>query len=271
MGEKPVKKRFGPSGSAFSSADALTGWFPGMSPDVAVRYRQRFKVPPIRIPVDDIDAETFKEMLEEQERQVDEMSEYKEETAKEMTKELFFEIYNDPTAKKRKQARSAKQRMIQGLEWFKRQDEDLWIDDQMRILESYLDPHRMHIRKEAYKTWRKVFLNEVLTIAKAIRKKHGATKARAFMEFGYDYAESKEPHDIQPFTKIIRRRVRRLSLRTDMEELRKFSESLYPLLSKTAKEHQPKPKRKRGRPRKKKGALPKGKVPLLDKPEGDKE
>lgn len=241
-----------------------------MSTDVTTRYQQRYKVAPLRIPADELDAETFKEMLVEQDRRAIETAELREDKAKEMTKDLFFEILSDPAAKKRRQARTEKQRMIQALEYFDRIDKDLWVNDQMQILEAYLDRYRLQVRKEAYNTWRKGFLDHILKMAKVVRMKHGAEKAKAFMEFGYDFADSKRPTDIQPFTKIIRRRIRRLSLQTDMEAMRRFSEELHPLLSKKAKEQKLVTKHKRGRPKKKKD-LPKGKFPFLSNPKGDNE
>ena len=118
MGERKVKRRFGPAGSAASDGDILTGWYPGMSPDVQQRYRQRFKVPPLRIPADKVDAETFKEMLVEEEKRADAIQATKRENIQKMTKELFLEILNDPTAKKKRKARTAKERMLQAMEYF---------------------------------------------------------------------------------------------------------------------------------------------------------
>lgn len=231
-----------------------------MDPDVASKHRQRYKVPPGRIPADQMDAETFKEILAEQERQAAEIQLSKEEEAKEMTKELFMEIYNDPLAKQRRKALSEKERMLNQMEYFQITDERIWLDDQMIILEQYLDRHRLKGQVEAWETWFRGYTERCEKSAKKIAQIHGRDKAIAWMKFAWKIGQEKKPTDVQPFTKIIRRRVRRLALGTDMEALRSFTEELRPLLGKAAEEAKPKLKKK---PRKKKSkGLPKGKFPL---------
>lgn len=265
MGERKVKRRFGPSGSAMSDGDILTGWYPGMSPDVQQRYRQRFKVPPLRIPADKMDAETFKEMLAEQEKRADAIQTTKRENIQNMTRELFLEILNDPTAKKKRKSRTAKERMLQAMEYFQRMDEDLWLEDQMRILEGYLDHKHMNDRVEGWESWKRLLMIRVKKAYKTIFRLHGKTKAQQFANYAWDYMDSRKPKDVQPFTKIIRRRVRQLSLRTDDEARRAFSEEIKILSNKVDTEVPLPPPKKRGRKKKVKGDLPEGKVPITDK------
>lgn len=265
MGERRVKRRYGPSGSASSDGDILTGWYPGMSPDIPQRYRQRFKVPPMRIPADQLDAETFKEMILEHEKRADKIQETRRTNAEKMTKKLFFEILNDPTAKQRRQTRTARERMLQAMEYFSKLDEDLWLEDQMRILEGFLDRKRMQARIEGYEAWARIFTVRIKKTHKQVYNYHGATKAKQFAEAAWTYIESRKPKDVQPFTKIIRRRIRQLSLRSDEEARRRFSEEIEILSSKLEKPEPEPPKKKRGRKKKEKGTLPVGKVPIPDK------
>jgi hypothetical protein len=136
----------------------------------------------------------------------------------------------------------------------------MWVDEQMTILEQLLDRQRLEAEEDAWTTWFKLFTERCKKTSKTIAEVHGYIKASAWLEFAYDWAQSKKPSDVQPFTKIIRRRVRRLALGNDMEALREFAEELRPLIGKA--QQQAKPRLRKKPRRKKRKGLPDGKYPL---------
>lgn len=245
------KRRFGPSGSQMSD-DYWT-------------VMQRFKIPPAKYPPERLDAETFKEMLEQEEKRGVASAIGREKVAKAMTRDLFFKVYNDPLAEQRRKNVSQKERLIQGALWAQKIELDVWTNEQMNILRE-LDKSNMVVRKSTYEVWKKYYLDRVKKAYKRVLEEHGKVKARAFLDFAYDYMQSKEPKDIQPFTKIIRGRARKLSLLMDFPAMRDFSEEMGAFLGNRPKEEPAKPvKRQR---RKKSRGLPPGKSPVT-KPDED--
>lgn len=254
MGEnKKKKERFGPSGSAISRADAYTGWHPGMSPDVGARYYQHYKVPAIRMEPESMSAEEFKELLAQQdqkqaEREREDMELMKQTSDQQMTPELFFELYNDPTAKQGYRARKAKKRLIQALIHFREQDAYLWVNEQMFILESYIDQRRKEFREQQmqdWKEWKNNILEKVQERYPVLIEIHGELKAKKIAEAAWDYVESfkpkGEPHEI---TKQIRRRMRNLTLRQEYQKRREYSEGLE-ILGTGKRREPPQPKQKK--------------------------
>lgn len=254
MGEKKKKRTFGPTGSAISRADAFTGWHPGMSPDVSFRYVQHFGVPPTRMEPESMDAETFKELLAEQDQRANERAEALEEVReakeKKMTKELFFKIHNDPLAKQGYEARKAKERLIQALEYRKSQDEYLWINEQIFILEAYIDNKRQEFKEQAHddwENWRDNMLKKIQDRYPKWVETEGPIKAKELAEFGWEYIQNMEPSVKEPHVvlKQIRRRMRKLTLRREYDQRREVSEELSILGTGTGIERIPRHTRKK--------------------------
>jgi len=240
------KRRFGPSGSQ-------------INPDYWA-YNLQLKIGPARIPADELDAETFKEMLAEQEKQGREAANLRQAKATApMTKDQFFEIYNNPNAPERRRQLSAKERMLTGLEYFQRIDERFWENEQMTILRTYIDKKRKEEDDEAYELWTTLYLKRVQKAHKKVLAKYGQDKARDFLEYSWTYMNEQKPADIQPFTKIIRDRIRVLTLQQNKEALEALTEELHMIISKKL---ETKPKlQKRKRRKKSNKNLPPGKTP----------
>jgi len=217
MSNKKEKRTFGPSGSMIT-ADPF-------------EYNIRIKLPLPRLP-EEMSAEEFKEILAAQDKTSIKKSEAaKTRAASEppMTTERFMKLLTDPTAKRRRQARSEMKRIADGLAYFQGVDEAFWENEQMSILEA-LDKFSLKVRTAAYESWKVHFTEQVKKSYKKIAKENKEL-ADQFAAYAYNFIEKAKPRKKQAGSMVIIRQVRRMAIRRQINDLISLGEDLSPLLT----------------------------------------
>jgi len=253
------KRKFGPAGSIISPRD-IYGWTPTSDPDASWELMQRIKVPPLRLPRDEVEisAEEFKEILEHQRTTTATGEAAKDE---EMTTDMFFQILNDPYAEQRRKARTQKERMMDALEYFGRIDENYWNEQQITLLRIY-DSINLSHWTAIHNAWARAFTERVLKIYKRLRKKDPIL-AKQFANYAWKLIEKRKPKKRAGGTQAIIDQLRRSAIRGDTSRIIALSEELRPVIS-------GKPEKPTRRTRKKeKKDLPDGKVPFPEVPEDE--
>jgi len=186
-------------------------------------YMQRIKIGPVRLPPEEIDAQTFREILE---RQGLPALEPKESTPMPTTEE-FLKLLNSPNAQTTRQTRSSIKRRADALEYFQRQEYYWWCNQQIQILRT-LDEIRHQDRITAYNTWvRRVFMPR---LEKAYKKIEDPQKARAFLDYAYKLIKDNEPKRRARGSMVIIEKIRRMVIERNYNDLEAFNQELAPLL-----------------------------------------
>ena len=211
------KRKFGPSGSM-------------ISPD-SFDYYIRIRLPLPRLP-EEMSAEEFKEILESQDKTALKQSDAAKKRAAErlpMTTDRFMNLLTDPTAKRKRQARSEMKRIADALEYHQGVDIRFWENEQMKILEA-LDKGILAARMSAYNSWKTVFTDRVKRSYKKIYKEDPEL-AKAFAKYAYDFIEKAKPRKKQAGSMVIIRQVRRMAIRNQTSDLLALGEDLSPILT----------------------------------------
>ena len=109
------KRRFGAGGSGIT--------------DDPWDYLMRLKIGPVRLPPEEIDADTFREILERQK-----MPSLEPKEAEELpTAEEFMKLLSSPGARTSFQRRTAQERYGANREYFENQEKYWWYSQQMNI------------------------------------------------------------------------------------------------------------------------------------------
>jgi len=184
-------------------------------------YAQRIRVGPVRLPPEEIDAETFKELLEQQGPADVRPNKAREEG---LTTKEFIELYRLPGTQTRRGTRSRMDRIMDALEYFGRQEEIWWVNQQMEILR-ILDAKKHEDKMTAYRVWQKLFMERVKKAYKLLVKEDPA-RAREFLGYAYKFMKAREPQRKKAGSMVIIERVRRMALGRQYNELESFKRSL---------------------------------------------
>jgi len=186
-------------------------------------YMQRIAVGPVRLPPEEIDAQTFREMLERQGLPALEPKE----SAPMPTTEEFLKLLNAPGAQTTRQTRSQIKRMADSLEYFQRQEYHWWCNQQIQILRA-LDEHNHQDKITVYNTWvRHSFMPR---LEKAYKRIKDPKKAREFLNYAYKLIKDNEPQRRARGSMIIIERIRRMIIERNYNDLDAFNKELAPLL-----------------------------------------
>ncbi len=188
-------------------------------------YLGRIKVGPVRLPPEQIDAETFKDLLKRQ----DLPSLEPRETDKLPTAEEFLKLLANPRARTSFQRRSAQQRYTQTRKYFENQEWYWWCNQQMNILR-VLDENRYQYKLGAYNMWvTQVLMPRIKKTHKALAK-IDKDKAAAFASYAYDFVNKHKPKKRQAGSMVIIEKVRRMVIEGKIYELQEFQSEIAPLL-----------------------------------------
>ena len=208
------KERFGAGGSGIT--------------DDPWDYLGRIKVGPIRLPPEEIDAETFKELLERQELPLLEPRE----TEKLPTAEEFMKLLANPHARTSFQRRSAQDRYTQTRKYFEKQELYWWFNQQMNIWR-VLDENRYQYKLGAYNMWvNQVLMPRIKKIHKELAKTD-KDKATAFAHYAYGFIGNHKPKKRQAGSMVIIEKIRRMVIEGKIYELQEFQSEIAPLLKPT--------------------------------------
>ena len=186
-------------------------------------YMQRIKIGPVRLPPEEIDAETFREILERQGLPALEPKEPEDA----LTTEEFMKLLNSPNVQTTRQTRSSIKRRADALEYFQRQEYYWWCNQQISVLR-FLDEKRHQDNIATYNTWvRQCFMPR---LEKASKKIKNPKKQREFLEFAYQFIKDNEPKRRARGSMVIIERIRRLVIERNYNDLEAFNRELAPLL-----------------------------------------
>ncbi len=210
------KVRFGPGGAGIT--------------DDPWDYLGRIRVGPVRLPPEEIDAETFKELLDRQG-----LPDLEPREAEKLpTAEEFMKLLADPHARTSFQRRSAQQRYTQTRKYFENQEWYWWCNQQMNILR-ILDENRYQYKLGAYNMWiNQVLMPRIKKVHKALAKTD-KDKATAFAHYAYEFIAKSKPKKRQAGSMVIIEKIRRMVIEGKVFELQDFQSEIAPLL-KTTKE-----------------------------------
>jgi len=205
-----IKRKFGPSGS-------------GQTDDYW-DFAQRIRVGPARIPPDEISAEEFKEILERQGLPPLVTGPME----KQLTTVEFLQMLRNPKARTTYQTRSRMDRIASNLEYFQRQEDYWWANQQIQLLR-IIDEKRYQDKLAAYNMWAKqVFIPKVEKVYKHLKKTVPKT-AEEFLEYAYKYMKANEPQRRARGSMVIIEHIRRLIIRREYNDLEMFNRELAPL------------------------------------------
>ena len=191
-------------------------------------YLGRIKVGPVRLPPEEIDAETFKELLKRQDLPALEPKE----TEKLPTAEEFLKLLANPRARTSFQRRSMQQRYTQTRKYFESQEWYWWCNQQMNILR-VLDENKYQYKLGAYNMWiNQVFRPHVKKIYKQIEKEN-KQRAIAFGTAAHKFIGNNRPKRRQTGSMVIIEKIRRMVIEGKVYELQEFQNEIAPLLKPT--------------------------------------
>ena len=195
-----------------------TGQGSGVTKDVFA-WRLRMKVPPVKYKKRP-DKEEFEKLLKIQTMIRTPM----------MSKDEFEECLSEPEKYgRRRRYRSAKEAKINALEWYSKQEDNWWTNEQMKIL-IYLDRTTQTFKEAQYKSWQKRFIKECKKIYKNLLKEKKDKLAKEFIEEAYNRLESAKPRQRTEVEQVIITRIRRLTLQRRYFELNALAEELRPMI-----------------------------------------
>jgi len=186
-------------------------------------YMQRIAIGPVRLPPEEIDAQTFREMIE---RQGLPSLEPKEPTPMPTTEE-FMRLLNSPGAQTTRQTRNQIKRMADALEYFQRQEYYWWCNQQMQLL-AIFDEKKHQDKVAVYNTWvRHSFMPR---LEKACKNIKDPKKAKEFVTYAYNLIKKNEPKRRARGSMVIINRIRRMVIERNYTDLDAFNKELTPLL-----------------------------------------
>ena len=191
-------------------------------------YLARIKVGPVRLPPEEIDAQTFKELLERQELPLLEPKESEELP----TAEEFMKLLANPHARTSFQRRSSQQRYTQTRKYFENQEWYWWCNQQMNILR-ILDENKYQYKLGAYNMWvNQVLMPRIKKVHKALAKTD-RDKATAFAQYAYGFIANRKPKKRQAGSVVIIEKIRRMVIEGKVFQLQEFQAEIAPLLKPT--------------------------------------
>jgi len=186
-------------------------------------YMQRIAVGPVRLPPEEIDAETFRELLE---RQGLPSLEPKKDIPMPTTEE-FMRLLNSPGAQTTRQTRSQLKRIADAQEYFQRQEYHWWCNQQIQILRT-LDEKAHQDKVTAYNSWVK---NSFMPrLKKAYKRIEDPKKAREFVNYAHKLIQDGKPKRRARGSMVIIERIRRMVIERNYNDLEAFNKELAPLL-----------------------------------------
>lgn len=208
------KRRFGAGGSGIT--------------DDPWDYLQRIKVGPVRLPPEEIDADTFREILERQGLPALEPKEPEELP----TAEEFMKLLANPLARTSFQRRTQQERYGANREYFEKQELYWWCNQQMQIFRA-LDENKYQYKLGAYNMWvNQVLIPKIKKVHKQLAKVD-KTKAAAFAAYAYDFINNSRPKRRQAGSMVIIEKIRRMVIEGKIYELQEFQSEIAPLLKPT--------------------------------------
>lgn len=188
-------------------------------------YLQRIKVGPVRLPPEEIDAETFRELLERQDIPLSELKEPEEMP----TAEEFMKLLANPTARTSFQRRTQQERYTTNRKYFEDQEKYWWYNQQMQIWRA-LDENKHQYKLGAYNMWiTQVLMPRIKKTYKLIAKTD-RDKAIAFGEAAHRFINDSRPKRRKAGSMIIIEKVRRMVIEGKVYELESFQQEIAPLL-----------------------------------------
>jgi len=201
-----------------SSRKTDTGRGSGVTED-PFEWLQRMKVASIRRRKD-LTKEDFEKLLEVQ-RAIKTPKMSKDEFVKSLKE---AEIYG-----KRRKYGSLKESKKTALEWFSKQEDNWWTNEQIKIL-IQLDKIYELFERKLYQDWQKQFIERCKKVYKRMMKENKELLANEFIDEAYKRMNQVKPKKRSEVEQTIITRIRRLSIQRRYYELNKLMEELRPLL-----------------------------------------
>jgi len=181
-------------------------------------WRLRMKLPPVR-KQKKLEREEFEKLLKVQQA-------IKTPT---MSKDEFIKCLSEPEIYgRRRKYRTLKEKRQQAMEWFSKQEENWWSNEQLKIL-AYLDRKNFQFEVKTYKMWSRDFIKRCKRIYNRL-KKQDSKLAKEFIEEAWKRLEAAKPRKRGEVEQRIVNRIRRLTIQRRYYELHQLYEELRPLL-----------------------------------------
>ena len=211
MTNKMKKRQFGVGGSGITE----DRW----------DYLQRIKVGPVRLPPEEIDADTFRELLERLDLPALEPKEPEELP----TAEEFMKLLNSPGSRTSFQRRTQQERYGANRKYFEDQEKYWWYNQQMQIWRA-LDENKHQYKLGAYNMWvTQVLMPRIKKTYKLIAKTD-RDKAIAFGEAAHRFINDSRPKRRKAGSMVIIEKIRRMVIEGKIYELQEFQSEIALLL-----------------------------------------